>query len=197
MRALTPRALAWGARVAALRLLQGWTAIRQPDRLWLERVLFYHLRREKDPDKVLFIGAAAYTRWYHRLFKKAALESIDVDESVARHGSPTRHVVGSCTELPRYWTQGYFDAVVFNGVYGWGVNGEDELRRTFRGIRHVLRPGGMLVFGYNEEPELDPLHVLDNRARYFSDFDSAPLAGMWIVGFERYRHHTYLFFRAR
>ena len=197
MPSLRDGVLRWRAGVAALRLLHGWSVVRQPDRVWLERDLFHQLRRERDPEKLLFVGAAEYTRWYHRLFERGAVETIDIDESVARHGSPTRHVVGSCTDLSAHWPDGYFDAVVFNGVYGWGVDSDDDLRRTLTGIRAVLRPGGLLVFGFNDDEELDPLHVLSNRARYFADFESATLGGLWIVGFERYRRHTYLFFRPR
>jgi SAM-dependent methyltransferase len=56
-----------------------------------------------------------------------------------------------------------FDCVILNGVFGFGVNDTDEMRTTVKAIHAVLRPGGLLVLGWNTSRHAPPdsLHVLE------------------------------------
>jgi hypothetical protein len=84
--------------------------------------------------------------------------------------------------------------VVCNGVYGYGLNDAGDLRRAGDGFHAVLRPGGLLIFGWNNVPAHDPLG-LASRAGVFGGFvpaRSAPF-GDWRHEVPSRNRHTYEF----
>lgn len=182
----------WGLKLALLRMVCGRERSHYPDRCWLEEVIFHQIRREYAPRKLLFIGVEEYTSWYHRLFVPSVFESIDADERKSRFGSPWRHVTASCADLLSHWEREYFDVVVFNGVYGWGVDDRETLERALAQIRSVLKKGGLLVFGFNRT--IDPLGILGQDRMYFDAYEPVALGGMRMVVFEHWEEHTFLYF---
>ena len=43
----------------------------------------------------------------------------------------------------------YVLQVIINGVIGWGVNSDSQIKHAIKAMHHVLRPSGLLVVGYN------------------------------------------------
>ena len=52
-----------------------------------------------------------------------------------------------------------FDVVVANGVIGWGLNEQAGFEQMMAQCHRVLKPGGLLILGYNDTPERAPYPV--------------------------------------
>jgi SAM-dependent methyltransferase len=142
---------------------------RQPDRSYLRRLILPALAR--DPlRRVLFVGVRAYTRRYGEEFRRLAgggFFTIDSDPGAARWGEPGRHASGDVRRLDTHYPAGSFDAVVMNGVFGWGVDDRPDMDRAIEAIHAVLAPGGLLLVGWNTDRSHDP-DTLDAVARLFA-----------------------------
>lgn len=128
----------------------------RPDRIVLERTIFPFLLDRPQFARLLFVGCGWYTRHYPWLFRSREFWTMERDPALARFGA-ARHVVDSCERVADHFSPGSLDAVICNGVYGFGLNDRAGLDRTIRGFREVLREKGLLLFGWNNVPENDPL----------------------------------------
>jgi SAM-dependent methyltransferase len=108
---------------------------------------------------VLSIGVAYYNAHHPMLFaaRGAALWTIDIDEQKAIWGSPGRHITGDALDLARHLEVEAFDAVILNGVLGYGIDDVCSTDRVLRAIVTVLKPGGRLVIGWNRDKTRDPM----------------------------------------
>lgn len=157
-----------------LRNLKRWQARynikRSPARRTLEyRILPYFLVNEEFR-RILLVGTASFTRHYDLFFAgKEAVYTIDNDPRFADYGIRGRHIIDSIENIDRHFDEGYFDCVLMNGIYGWGLDEKEALEKSLRNIRKVLRSGGVLLFGWNKVRDHDPLNL--DSERYFRDFD--------------------------
>jgi|TARA_B110000116_G_scaffold16208_1_gene13125 hypothetical protein len=55
-----------------------------------------------------------------------------------------------------------------NGVYGWGLDSENALKKSLNNIHMVMKQEGVLVFGWNEMDKYDPLNIRSEN--YFGLF---------------------------
>ena len=101
------------------------------DRYLLEEVIFPELRSRDDIQNILFVGCEKYTAHYPAAFADRSFVTIDIDPFKARYGAD-RHVVDSITNLEAHFPPGAFDAVIFNGVIGWGLDQPDEILPAVR-----------------------------------------------------------------
>lgn len=122
---------------------------RRTDRYLLEDVIFPTLIESPEIGAVLFVGTAPYTRDYEVRFGATRLRTIDVDVEQAPYGSHD-HIIGSFVEVGELLAADTFDAVVVNGVIGFGMDDLPSAERAFQGAYSVLRPGGWLILGWNE-----------------------------------------------
>jgi SAM-dependent methyltransferase len=123
-----------------------------PDRVFLEKRIFPALLK-LDLRRALLIGVAYYTWRYPAMFARRGVETwtIDIDPIKSRWGSHGRHVTGDAMELLRYFPAADLDLVVFNGVLGYGIDDVASAARVFRAVAAVLKPGGLLVLGWNTD----------------------------------------------
>jgi SAM-dependent methyltransferase len=121
-----------------------------PDREVLEQVIFPALRERADVRRILFVGCDWYTRHYPRAFGDRELWTIDVDPAKARYGAE-RHVVDTVANLDAYFPPASFDAVIFNGILGYGVDDAGEAEATVAQCFDCLRPRGLFVLGWDDE----------------------------------------------
>lgn len=124
--------------------------------------------------RILFVGAAPYTHHYERLFaaRGGGFTTMDVNPSMAVWGS-VDHIVGPVQEIPRFRPPGSFDCVILNGVFGYGVDDPAAMRRVIEALHVVLKPGGLLVVGWNVGLHADP----DSLGLYdglFTPCDASP-----------------------
>jgi SAM-dependent methyltransferase len=133
---------------------------RTDDRRVLEQIIFPSVGDNADYRRILFVGCDWYTRSYSKFFAKRKKEywTIDVDSSKSRFGSKL-HIVDTCENIAKHFQPNQLDVIFFNGVIGFGLTGKEEIERSFQVMREVLRPGGLLVFGWNDVPEYRPFPI--------------------------------------
>jgi SAM-dependent methyltransferase len=124
--------------------------------------------------RILFVGTASYTHHYAKLFAADddQLTTMDINSAMSVWGAPN-HIVGPIQEILRFRSPGTFDSVILNGVFGFGVNDTAEMRRTVEAIHAVLKPGGLLIVGWNKDLHADP-NVLGLYDGLFTPGDATP-----------------------
>ncbi|MFY1853738.1 class I SAM-dependent methyltransferase [Achromobacter xylosoxidans] len=175
--------------------------LRAPNRQFLERDIFGYLNNRVDdstaPGRCLFLGVGEYTWHYPRLLK-LDFHSLDMDPEQARYGAPGRHLTGSATEMAAFYEPGFFDVVVANGLIGYGLNEQSGYERMLAQCHAVLKPGGLLVLGYNDTPERAPFPVHIDALGLFEPF-VPPIAGVTAARHpirDKF-HHVFVFARRR
>ena len=151
-----------GMLPAGLRAwLREWRAdrrtTRSPDRAVLEgRVLPAFAA---SGGSVLWVGCRRYTRHYPAMLEArgATCHTLEIDPAAARWGRSGRHVVGSLLEVDRLYPAGSFDAVLCNGVLGFGVNEPAAQAQALAAMARILKPEGWLLLGWNTDRIEDPL----------------------------------------
>lgn len=130
--------------------------IGMPDRRYLDDVIMPALGKA-GTKRVLFVGCASYTRHNHAAFEAQGIEcwTTDILPENAKWGHPQRHIIGDIAAIRGQVPAEHFDAVLFNGVMGYGVTGADMVAIT-PALHAILRPSGMLLIGWNRGLVEDP-----------------------------------------
>jgi SAM-dependent methyltransferase len=142
--------------------------IRQlPDRKYLENLIFPWLL-DRNPRRLLFVGCQCYTQDYHRRFEGDHREcwTLDIVPESAVWGADERHIVGDVLRADELFERRSFDAVIFNGVFGYGINTVAGMNRSLSALHAILKPRGLLVLGWNTHRAPDPLDLSSLRPAY-------------------------------
>jgi hypothetical protein len=62
------------------------------------------------------------------------------------------------------------DFIHFSGVYGWGINTEEEMKKTVQKFKDVLSDGGIVLLAHNIKHN-NPLNMDETYNNYFGDFE--------------------------
>ena len=155
LRLLTDREFAVRAVRYALRLP---TPSRTEDRRVLEQVIFPYYVSRGDMRSVLFVGCDWYTRHYEKAFFRGRnYWTLEPLEGARKFGSKRRHIVAPLERLDEHFPEGYFDLIIANGVYGFGLDGREQCEAAFAHSHSRLRDGGHLIFGWNDVPQRRPV----------------------------------------
>lgn len=151
------RALAWPPPVSLPRRVVRHIRGRLPphDRYLLEQIIFPRLRSHADLRRILFVGCAHYTRHYPAAFADCELLTLDLDPAQARYGAAT-HIVDSLANLEAHVAPASLDAVICNGVIGWGLDDPGEIEQAIAQCYRCLRPGGLFIVGWNDRDDRRP-----------------------------------------
>lgn len=122
------------------------------DRYLLEQIIFPELCRLGRLKAIVFVGCDNYTEHYERFFPGRTFITIDRDPGKARYGAQ-RHLVDSVTNLNAHFEPGSIDAVICNGVIGWGLDDPRDIARAARAMFNCLREGGTLILGWDDVRE--------------------------------------------
>lgn len=134
--------------------------------------------------RVLFVGTSLYTYQYEDLFKDDPDRYYTIDKlpSLKLWGSK-HHIVAPLQEVHLHCPPAFFDAVVCNGVlfyripehgdYGIGDTQKDMDELT-SSIARVLKPGGLMVFGWNGRDEPPNLSMTAMIGKRFTPEPSLP-----------------------
>jgi SAM-dependent methyltransferase len=183
------------AALARWRLALGYPALlHTPDRRLLEQKILPALAGDPDVRKLVFVGCDWYTSHYERLLPGVQTHTVDPDPRRGRYGA-ARHHVAALQQLADLFSPGSVDAIVCNGVYGWGLNHRDDCEQAIRACVHCLRPGGWFVLGWNDVPHHDPAPL---AALTFKELTPHPLRPFDSAQTEvsgSTDRHTYAFFR--
>lgn len=134
----------------AYRWLQDRRIAREPDRRFLSGVILPAMADE-GASRVLFVGTRSYTMAALAQMGALGMEvwSTDIDPDAARYGVPGRHRTLDIALIDSDTFPVVFDAVLMNGVLGYGVNTPRQCMAALAGVFRVLRSGGRLVLGWN------------------------------------------------
>lgn len=185
----------WRVRVSALRLFNARAAKRSEARQVFENEVLFAVSHVLRPRRILSVGVARYTRFYERLFPGAVFETVDIDPGNAQWGSKQRHYVGGIAELPPQTDGSKYDVVLFNGVYGWGVNSSSDLSASLEAMASMLADDGVMVFGWNCVPSRDPLGLGTDFGRWFRQFAPAVVNGTDTIHVERSNGQRFKYLR--
>ncbi|NTU98441.1 methyltransferase domain-containing protein [Candidatus Falkowbacteria bacterium] len=161
------------------------------DRNVLERIIFPNVLAAYEPQSVLDIGREDYQQFYNEFFEGRELWTMDRRPTRVEFGAE-HHISADVVTLKKHFKNNYFDLIIMNGVFGWGLNDPKKIEKTFAAIHDILKPGGVFIFGYNDWPnkpmEIEAIENLKKlKPLYFE-----PLKG------EKFKcvngEHTYRFF---
>ena len=145
------------------------------DRRFLEGVIFPYLAAAPDIDRILFVGCAWYTAHYPSIFAHKALTTLDLDPHVRAFGA-ARHITGHLERIGAHFEPGTLDAIVASGVIGWGLNEPAAIELALGACVDALRPGGLLILGWNDVPNRRPIIPREARAvAAVAPFDFPPI----------------------
>jgi len=147
-----------------------------PSRLFLEREVLPWLAEHYD--RVLFVGTAPYTCHFEKLFRRTREQytTIDSNAGTAVWGA-RQHIVAPLQEVCHHRPKAYFDCIVLNGIFGFGIDELSDQRETIRILHDALAPGGLLLVGWNTNlhPDLESMGLFD---LYFAPAGNAPNGGI-------------------
>jgi hypothetical protein len=121
--------------------------------------------------RVLFVGCKSYTAHYGKQLTQAAIEywTTDIDPAAAIWGEKNRHITCDITKIHEACPPGWFDVVLLNGVFGYGIDEESEMNRAIEAIAQILRRDGMLLIGWNPKEVTDPTRLESARVHFRRD----------------------------
>jgi hypothetical protein len=163
----------------------------------LEKTILPYYAASNPPSRVLFVGVARYTREYASGLPRGMFATIDPKPEVARYGG-NPHIVDIVQHVGRHFPRGSFDLVLVNGVVGFGLNDVDSVNDALDACHAVLRPGGDLILGINEERRTH-VDLKDVRAlAKFVPFRFGPIDSDRVTVATPFaeRTHTFVFFRS-
>ena len=120
--------------------------LNRPDQVVLEDEILLFLASYAHISRVLFVGCDWYTKSYHKLFSQQEYWTIEPDPNRAHYGAPN-HIVDSLENLPRHFSENYFDLIVCGGALGYGLNTMTAANQAIGGCFHCLNPHGILIMG--------------------------------------------------
>jgi hypothetical protein len=105
--------------------------------------------------KILFVGTGSYTHHYEKQFRRDQYTTIDWHPRNAVWGARD-HITAPVEEIARHRPKGFFDCVILNGVFGFGVDEVEHMRTVIEALHGALAPQGLLVVGWNTDMHADP-----------------------------------------
>ena len=108
---------------------------------------------------ILWVGSRAYTADDYAALEASGGEvwTTDIDPEAARWGREGRHRTGDICDADMLFGDMTFDAIVCNGVLGFGVDAPEQQRKALKALSRILRPGGRLLLGWNVDKIGDPV----------------------------------------
>ncbi|MEP9411394.1 MAG: class I SAM-dependent methyltransferase [Candidatus Brocadia sp.] len=139
----------------------------KPDRKYLEENILPCLS-SANFSRILFVGCKPYTCHYGEWFLDTDIDywTTDIDPDAEVWGGTDGHITCCVQEIDFHVPLHSFDAVLLNGIFGYGINSEKEMDRTIAAIHRILKPGGTLMIGWNNSLVPDPLYLENIRALF-------------------------------
>lgn len=108
---------------------------------------------------ILWVGCRKYTAADYAVLEQGGgtVWTTDIDPDAARWGRQPRHRTGDICEADTLFADVTFDAVICNGVLGYGVDSVEQQQRALTAMARILRPGGRLLLGWNTDKIDDPI----------------------------------------
>ena len=124
------------------------THIYTEDRIIFEDEIQPYFIKEDQYQNILFVGCEYYTKHYNRWYKGKNYYTYDYNPRKRRFGC-RKHIIDFIENVETHFEKESLDLILCNGVYGWGLNERDHANQAFNGCYQSLRPGGVLMVGWN------------------------------------------------
>jgi SAM-dependent methyltransferase len=163
------------------------------DRRILETIIFPFLIEGGEFKKILFVGSAWCTRGYNTMFAGKNYWTLEIDPRQSKYGAK-QHITDSLENISLHFKENELDAIICNGVFGWGLNARQDVEKAFQGCFQCLRKEGLFILGWNDVPRRRPFPLEECRSlQLFEKFVYPPLSTAQYVTANPNRH-TYTFF---
>ena len=130
--------------------------LKSPNRVFLETSVFQYINQTyggKQPRcNGLFIGTDKRS-WHYPKILDLELHTIDIEKKKALYGNFKHHIIGSATELERYYDPESFEVIIGNGLIGFGMNSAEQCEQLLMGAAALLKNNGLFIIGFNDGPE--------------------------------------------
>ena len=130
------------------------------DRRILETLILPWYASRQEFQTIVFTGCQWYTMGYRQLFPGRRWHFLEIDAVMARRYGGQDCVHGACEEVDHHFPPESLDLVLFNAVFGYGLNTPIQLERALYGFHRCLRPGGEMLFGWDDVPAHAPFDPL-------------------------------------
>ena len=188
----------WSFLVRAMRYaLHLPTPMYTEDRRVLEHAIFGYYTMRPEVRSILFVGCQWYTRHYERMFfPRHDFWTIEPAEASRKHGA-RQHVVAPLERLDAFFPERYFDLIICNGVFGYGLDSPEQCEAAFDHCYTRLAEGGQFVLGWDDVPERRPLPLESVRSlKRFRRVKFPPLGTERYLTDTSYRHLYEFYARA-
>ena len=163
------------------------------DRDTLERIILPYVLSDLNPKRVLDVGREDYQSWYNEFFDGRELWTLDFNKRRKRFGAKN-HITDDVANVSAHFQPGYFNFILLNGVFGWGLNDVQKIEQTFNSFYDLLAPGGLLIIGWNDLEDLVPIELDRVEAlKKFQPYTFPPLRSTSFLCTGEGRH-TYNFY---
>ncbi len=128
-----------------------------PDRRCLREV--YLPAFAQTGGRILWVGCRKYTASYYRVLESHGAEvwTTDIEPRLARWGRRGRHRNGDICRADEVFGDLTFNAVLCNGVLGYGVDSVAQQTQALHALSRIIVPGGRLLIGWNTDRIEDPI----------------------------------------
>ena len=128
-----------------------------PDRKYIRDEMLPAITRT-NPDNVLLVGTRRYTANYPKYLRTPTgrVWTVDIDPQAAKFGNGEFHRVGDVCEIAMLIPGVNFDVILANGLLGFGIDSEREIKRFTQAIASVLGSQGYLMLGWDAHRTADP-----------------------------------------
>jgi len=176
VRRLARRAMPGPIRRRLGALLSRWWTERSPACAYQRQVILPRIADRGGT--VLLVGCRSYTAQEPRFLEQRGVRcrTLDIDPVAAKWRARGRHVVAPFQQAPQQFEPAQFDAVLFSGMFGFGVDTIEAQNASLEACAAILKPDALLVLGWNTDRVAEPATLVNLRA-FFRASNEAGFAG--------------------
>jgi SAM-dependent methyltransferase len=121
--------------------------------------------------RILWVGCRRYTKKYGLILERngGTCWTTDIEAAHAKWGEAGRHFTWDLLLIDRLLAAESFDAVLCNGVFGFGVDTRQSQLTALGAMARILKPGGRLLLGWNTERVEDPTMLEVTQSAFVGD----------------------------
>lgn len=164
------------------------------DRYILKAVIFPYFIAKPEFSRVLFVGCKWYTHGYNIQFQNKEYWTLDIDPQQKKHGAK-QHITDMLENIDQYFSKDTLDLIICNGVFGWGLDKQEDVEKAFQKCFACLRSNGVFILGWNDIAKRRPFPPEECQTlKLFDKYTFPPLRTSEYLTktFNRHKYYFYL-----